>query len=384
MLVRSLSGVLAASALALAAAPAQAAHEVFAHRGGPYIRGKPVFPENTLPAFGLAALQGDPLEFDIKLTADRVPVVIHHATLDRTTNCTGRVADKTLAQLRKCKANVLGVPESGLPVRAVAHPSVGVPTLSQVTSLARRTRSRVVPEIKNYPTDPDYDPTPAFAAAGVDGVALSEIAAERIIFQSFTTENLDVVKSRLPGAETSLLALQSGNDAAIPLAAARGYEWVSPQWPVDSAYVAAAHAGGRRVVPFTIDTAPAMATAAATGADALITNDPTRARQTAAADFPRVDAPAASATSSKVGVRGGEAAVTVRCHSIRTQTCVGNLALTVGHGVVGSAQYEITGGRARAVPVGVRSGTKGKGSATVSTYDVRGRPARARTSITLT
>jgi glycerophosphoryl diester phosphodiesterase len=337
-----------------------------------------------LPAFGLAALQGDPLEFDIKLTADRVPVVIHDATLDRTTNCTGRVADKTLAEMRKCKADVLGVPESGLPVRAVADPSVGVPTLSQVTSLARRTRSRIVPEIKNYPTDSDYDPTPAFAAAAVDGVALSEIAAERIIFQSFTTENLDVVKSRLPGAGTSLLALQSGNDAAIPLAVARGYEWVSPQWPVDSAYVAAAaHAGGRRVVPFTIDTAPAMATAAATGADALITNDPTRARLTVAAGFPRVDAPVASATPSKVGVRRGEAAVKVRCNSIRTQTCVGNLVLAVGHRVVGSAQYEITGGRAQAVTVGVRPGAKGKGSATVSTYDERGRPARARTSITL-
>src|SRR4051794_23112485 len=168
MLVRSLSGVLAAAALALAPAPAQAAPEVFAHRGGPYIPGKPVFPENTLPAFGLAALQGDPLEFDIKLTADRVPVVIHDATLDRTTNCTGRVADKTLAQLRKCKADVLGVPESGLPVRAVADGSGG-PTLSQVTSLARRTSSRIVPEIKNYPTDPDYDATPAFAAAAVDG-----------------------------------------------------------------------------------------------------------------------------------------------------------------------------------------------------------------------
>ena len=383
MLVRGLSGVFAACALVLAAAPAQAAPEVFAHRGGPYIRGKPVFPENTLPAFGLAALQGDPLEFDIKLTADRVPVVIHDATLDRTTNCTGRVADKTLAELRQCRADVLGVPESGLPTRDVAYPSVGVPTLSQVTSLARRTRSRIVPEIKNYPTDPDYDPTPGFAVAAVDGVALSEIAAERIIFQSFTTENLDAVKSRPPGAETSLLALQSGNDAAIPLAVARGYEWVSPQWPVDSAYVAAAHAGGRRVVPYTIDTAQPMVEAVNTGVDAIITNDPTRARVTVGAGFPRVDAPVASSTSSKVTLRGGEAAVKVRCNSIRTQTCVGNLVLAVGHRVVGSAQYEITGGRAQAVPVGVLSGAKGKGSATVSTYDERGRPARGRTSITL-
>jgi predicted ThiF/HesA family dinucleotide-utilizing enzyme len=77
------------------------------------------------------------------------------------------------------------------------------------------------------------------------------------------------------------------------------------------------------------------------------------------------------------------AAPAQRCNSIRTQTCVGNLALAVGHRVVGLAQYEITGGRAQAVAVGVRRGAKGKGSATVSTYDARGRPARARTSITL-
>jgi glycerophosphoryl diester phosphodiesterase len=383
MLVRSLSGALAASALALAAAPAQAAPEVFAHRGGPYIRGKPAFPENTLPAFGLGALQGDPLEFDVKLTADRVPVVIHDATLDRTTNCTGRVADKTLSQLRRCRADVLGVPGSDLPTRGVADPSVGVPTLSQVLSLARRTTSRIVPEIKNYPTDPDYDPTPAFATTVVDGVALSEIGADRIIFQSFTTENLDVVKARLPGAETSLLALQGGNQAAIPLAIARGYEWVSPEWPVDNAYVSAAHAAGREVVPYTIDLAQSMVEAMNTGADAIITNDPTRARVTLGAGFPRQDAPVAAATASKAKASGGEAPVKVRCNSIRTQTCVGNLLLRVGRRLVGSAQFAIAGGRARAVKVGVRRGAKGNGTATVAVFNVRGVPAAARTSITL-
>src|SRR3954466_6452413 len=127
MLVRVACCAAAALAVGSVAAPAQAAPGVFAHRGGPYVRGKPIFPENTLPGFGLAALQGDPLEFDVKLTADRVPVVIHDATLDRTTNCTGRVADKTLAQLRKCRANVLGVPGSDLPTRGVADPSARVP-----------------------------------------------------------------------------------------------------------------------------------------------------------------------------------------------------------------------------------------------------------------
>src|SRR6185312_11303528 len=51
-------GVAALSALVfvVAAGPAQAAPDVFAHRGGAYVRGKPQFPENTLPAFGVAAL----------------------------------------------------------------------------------------------------------------------------------------------------------------------------------------------------------------------------------------------------------------------------------------------------------------------------------------
>jgi glycerophosphoryl diester phosphodiesterase len=384
MLVRVASGMVAAISLAVAAAPAQAAPEVFAHRGGPYVRGKPTFPENTLPAFGLAALQGDPLEFDVKLTSDGVPVVIHDPTLDRTTNCTGRVVDKTLAQLRKCKADVLGVPEAGLPVRKVADPSVGIPTLSDVLKLARRTGSTIVPEIKNYPTDSDFDSTPAFATTVVNALGASGIPVDRIVVQSFTTQNLDVVQAQLPGAQTSLLALSSGNDAAIPLAATRGYTWVSPQWPVDSAYVAAAHAAGRKVVPYTIDVAQDMVLAAATGADALITNDPTRAREAVGAGFPVQDDPESSATSSKVKVKSGVASVKVECNSIASQTCVGNLLLTVRHkGVAGRAQFAIAGGKTQSLKVGVRRGITGKGTVAIGTYDDRGLPAVGRQSITL-
>src|SRR4051794_20364308 len=148
---------------------------MFAHRGGPYVRGKPIFPENTLPGFGLAALQGDRLEFDVKLTADRVPVVIHDATLDRTTNCTGRVADKTLAQLRKCRANVLGVPGSDLPTRGVADPSVGLPTLSDVLALARRTGSTIVPEIRRGAKGKATATVAVFNVRGVPAAARTSI-----------------------------------------------------------------------------------------------------------------------------------------------------------------------------------------------------------------
>jgi glycerophosphoryl diester phosphodiesterase len=56
------------------------ARPVIGHRGA-----SGYAPENTLPAFALALeQQADALEFDVRLSADGVPVVMHDPTLDRT------------------------------------------------------------------------------------------------------------------------------------------------------------------------------------------------------------------------------------------------------------------------------------------------------------
>lgn len=71
------------------------AHPVIAHRGA-----SAYAPENTLPAFALALEQGaDAIELDIQLTQDGVPVVLHDATVNRTTDWAGPVGAWTLAQL---------------------------------------------------------------------------------------------------------------------------------------------------------------------------------------------------------------------------------------------------------------------------------------------
>src|SRR3954466_1340401 len=72
---------------------------VYAHRGGSALR-----PENTILAFdhGLS-LGADGLELDVHLSRDRVVVVHHDATLERTTNGSGPLAALTadeLAQLQ--------------------------------------------------------------------------------------------------------------------------------------------------------------------------------------------------------------------------------------------------------------------------------------------
>jgi glycerophosphoryl diester phosphodiesterase len=73
---------------------------VIAHRGASMYA-----PENTLAAFELAVAQeADLLEFDVHLTADDQPVIIHDETLDRTTNERGRVRDHSLAELKRLDA----------------------------------------------------------------------------------------------------------------------------------------------------------------------------------------------------------------------------------------------------------------------------------------
>ena len=61
---------------------------VIAHRGFSGIA-----PENTLPALQLAIDSGaDMVEFDVRVTKDHQLVVIHDATVERTTNGTGAVS----------------------------------------------------------------------------------------------------------------------------------------------------------------------------------------------------------------------------------------------------------------------------------------------------
>jgi len=73
---------------------------VIAHRG---YRG--AYPENTISAFKAAIeVKADMIELDVCLSKDRVPVVIHDATLERTTDGRGLVSEYTLSELKELDA----------------------------------------------------------------------------------------------------------------------------------------------------------------------------------------------------------------------------------------------------------------------------------------
>jgi len=262
----------------LAPAAAPAAIAVHGHRGGPYVDGRPAFAENTMPAFRRAAEDGFVLELDVKLTKDRVPVVIHDASLDRTTSCAGPVAALTAAELAaRCRADVLGVPgnPSGLPTVPAGDAAVPVPALAEVLAFARDREARVNVEIKNLPTDGDFDPSPAYAQTVLDVLDAAAIPKALVVVQSFSPANLDVAEQR--GYATALLTLNPTNEGAVETAKGRGYEWISPGVPVGAQTVSRAHAEGLRVVPYTADTGAEIRAAAAAHVDELISNDPTAA-----------------------------------------------------------------------------------------------------------
>lgn len=99
---------------------------VIAHRGNSMHA-----PEDTMESLRQGmALGADGLEFDVRLSADGVPVLMHDPMLDRTTDGTGPVAARTAAELRTLDAGYRFTRDGGH-----THPYRGrgiqVPTLDE-------------------------------------------------------------------------------------------------------------------------------------------------------------------------------------------------------------------------------------------------------------
>ena len=104
-----------------------------AHRGGAKLA-----PENTLEAFRSAIDDwgADMLELDVRLTADGHVVVFHDATVDRTTDGTGLVAELTLNEIRGLDAGYRFHDLSGEP--SFRGRGVTVPTLDELMDACPR------------------------------------------------------------------------------------------------------------------------------------------------------------------------------------------------------------------------------------------------------
>ena len=146
---------------------------VIAHRGGAGL-----MPENTLAAFknGIA-LKSDFIEMDAHLSKDGVPVIIHDATLERTTDGFGSISSFTLAQLQTYNAAAKSLSVSS---------KEPIPTFAQVLDLAKPTNVKVEVEIK-VPPQGRYH--------GIEQKLIDEIIAHDMIDRAqISSFNMDVIK----------------------------------------------------------------------------------------------------------------------------------------------------------------------------------------------
>jgi glycerophosphoryl diester phosphodiesterase len=158
----------------------------FAHRGASEIA-----PENTIAAFrGAVEAGADGIEFDVQLSKDNIPVVIHDEKLGRTTTGSGLVKDHTLSELQALDAGSWFGPEFGDTV---------IPTLDQV--LEEFLDSDLLFNIELKSGIVDY---PGLEQAVIDCVSRSKLG-KRVIISSFNHYSLVACRRIDPDCRTGML-----------------------------------------------------------------------------------------------------------------------------------------------------------------------------------
>lgn len=151
-------------------------------------------PENTLAALRLALRSGaDAVEWDLHVAACGTPVVIHDATLERTTDGTGAVADTRAEALRALDAGSWFDPRFA---------GEGVPTLREALAEVAGSGAAVYPEVKSW-REPD-DLTRMARTVREAGMA------DRTVFISLDFDTVDRLATLAPGCRMGYVVARHG------------------------------------------------------------------------------------------------------------------------------------------------------------------------------
>ena len=214
-----------------------------AHRGN-----NTTYPENTIPAF-LATKRHFGIETDIQVTSDGKWVVMHDATVDRTTNGTGAIASMTLAQFRALRI------DTGSNLAVCTDAELTPPTLEEYLIACKTVNKVPVIEIKSYAyTDAHYtllkDTLTRFGydesncvVISFDYAVLTKMRALypnmelQYLVNSITSENINqAITLGVPGAISCSYSNASVTEANIKLIHAAGLKvavWTVPDASFD-------------------------------------------------------------------------------------------------------------------------------------------------------
>ncbi len=239
---------------------------VIAHRGA-----SGTAPENTLAAFEKGVAFGaHQIELDVHLSKDGEVIVIHDATVDRTTNGTGKVEELTLAELKKLDAGSWKDP---------AFANEKLPTLDEALKQVNG-RAKVLIEFKHG--DKLYE---GIEQKVIDIVRQNQ-AESWIVYQSFHPKVIDKLTTLQTQVPVYLLIV--GRMPLLPFYYDDAIRFGSPfsRWKgkvkginpnerfATSAFINKAHKNGFEVFVWTVNKTEDMDKLKARGVDGLITNYP--------------------------------------------------------------------------------------------------------------
>lgn len=242
-----------------------------AHRGGAGL-----WPENTLLAFERARDLGvDVIETDVHSTADGVLVVLHDATLERTTDGAGRVGALTLAQLKKLDAGFRWSEDGGktFPWRGRG---LTVPTLDEVFARLPDMRFNIEPKQESPSVV-----KPLCRAIREKGMA------DKVTIGAFRQGVLDEFRKECPEVKTSAGPgevaefLRASRDSGGPTGE---FKFMALQVPesvmgvrlLTRSFVESAHARALQVHAWTVNDADDMRRLLDIGVDGIMTDYPDR------------------------------------------------------------------------------------------------------------
>ncbi len=242
---------------------------IFAHRGA-----SAQAPENTLAAFKLAAEQGGPaIELDAKLSADGEVMVMHDATVDRTTDGSGRVGSLTLAELKKLDAGAkFNIQYKGEPI----------PTLGEVFEQVGK-QLVINVELTNYASPLDHLPDKVVELVKKFGLESS------VMFSSFNLIALIRARALMPSMPLGFLTERGFASVVLKsrLVPINAKLFLHPEHnDASPKLIDTVHRRGSRVNVYTVNDAAQMQKLFQAGVDGVFTDDPLLARKVLAAVKP--------------------------------------------------------------------------------------------------
>ncbi len=226
-----------------------------AHRGA----GK-LAPENTLAAMRAGFAHGYRMvEFDVKLSKDGVPFLLHDDTLDRTTDGHGPANELTWAELALLDAGSWHSPE---------YAGEKIPTLSAIALWAIANNVACNVEIKPMPGRERETGTAVALAAR----ALWRNAKVAPLLSSFSEESLVAARASVPELPRAWLVEEIPDDWEARLSRLDCVAFDACYKVLTADIVGAVHRAGYRVVTWTANDPAKVKALAAWGVDSIITD----------------------------------------------------------------------------------------------------------------